>query len=208
VRRPHSYARRQPTREPYDYVLIVCEGGKTEPNYLTDLRMNYRLGSANIKITSSDGTDPVSIVRFTEALLARERFDCAYCVFDRDKHANYEQALQMIQHSANGRAGVLRAITSVPCFEIWLLLHFGYSSAPFNATGRESACDKVLQELKKHIADYEKGLRGLYERVSPKTQQAIVHAGRLAAHNLQSRSSNPATLMHELVQYLSDLKRE
>jgi hypothetical protein len=208
VRRPNSYARRRPIREPYDSVLIVCEGGKTEPNYLNDLRTDHRLSNANIRITSSNGTDPLSIVRFTEAILTRERFDRAYCVFDRDSHANYEQALQTIQNSANGRAGVLRAMTSVPCFEIWLLLHFGYSAAPFNGTGRDSACDNVVRELKKHIAEYEKGLRGLYERVSPKTQQAIVHGNRLAAHNLQTRSSNPATLMHELVQYLSGLRSD
>jgi hypothetical protein len=150
----------------------------------------------------------VSIVRYTEAILTRERFDRAYCVFDRDSHANYDEALQIIQKSANGRDGVLHAVTSVPCFEIWLLLHFAYSAAPFNRTGRESACDKVLRELKKHIVGYEKGLHGLYERVSPNTQRAVVHANRLAAHNLQTCSDNPATLVHDLVQYLSDLKRD
>jgi hypothetical protein len=61
--------------------LIVCEGVKTEPRYLTDLRVDYRLASTNVKVApSSDGTDPVSIVRFTEHLLAREGFDRAYCV--------------------------------------------------------------------------------------------------------------------------------
>jgi hypothetical protein len=206
VRRPESYARRKPTREPYDSVLIVCEGEKTEPNYLTDLRADYRLSNAKIRITSSDGTDPVSIVRYTESVLARERFDRAYCVFDRDGHSNYEEALQIVRTCQSGRAGLLRAITSVPCFEIWLLLHFAYSSAPFNKAGKLSACDQVLRELRKHIAEYGKGLPGLYGLVSQNTQRAITHAERLVAHNLQTRSNNPATLVHEMVRYLSNLK--
>jgi len=38
MRRPESYRRLSPQREPYDYVLIVCEGEKTEPNYFYGLR--------------------------------------------------------------------------------------------------------------------------------------------------------------------------
>jgi hypothetical protein len=35
--------RRQARRAPYEKVLIVCEGGKTEPNYFTELRDHYEL---------------------------------------------------------------------------------------------------------------------------------------------------------------------
>jgi len=38
-----EYVRRGPEREPYEYVIIVCEGKKTEPNYLNGLRVAYRL---------------------------------------------------------------------------------------------------------------------------------------------------------------------
>jgi len=43
-----SLKRRKPVREVYDVVLILCEGTKTEPNYLCDIRNDYRLNSANI----------------------------------------------------------------------------------------------------------------------------------------------------------------
>jgi len=56
-----AYARRGPTREPHDYVLIVCEGTKTGPNYFFGLSNNYSLSSANIKILHGGATDPKAL---------------------------------------------------------------------------------------------------------------------------------------------------
>jgi len=39
--------RRKSRRAPYDRVLIVCEGSKTEPNYLQELIDCLELNSAN-----------------------------------------------------------------------------------------------------------------------------------------------------------------
>ena len=48
-RRPRQQlARRGPRREPYDRVLIVCEGECTEPLYFQDLTAHYRLSTANM----------------------------------------------------------------------------------------------------------------------------------------------------------------
>lgn len=207
MRRAHSYRRRGPQREPYDYVLIVCEGDKTEPNYFRRLRDVHRLSSANIEIARAGGNDPVSIVTYTEMRLTEGGFDHAYCVFDRDGHANYNQALQMVANSPNGRIGRLRAITSVPCFEIWVLLHFRYSSAAFNSTGSQSACDHVIAEVKKHFADYSKGHTSVYDRLEAVMEQAQAHAERLLKENAATGSTNPATRVHELVDYLCKLKK-
>src|ERR1700730_2592258 len=117
--------------EVYDSVLIVCEGAKTEPSYLDGLRIAYRLSSSKIRITHGNGNDPISIFKLSESILEHEDYDRAFCVFDRDGHVNYNQALRMIAESPNGKTGRLEAVTSVPCFEIWILLHFCYSSAPF-----------------------------------------------------------------------------
>ena len=82
------------------------------------------------------------------ALEKGQEFDRIFCVFDRDGHQNYQQALDKIAGSPMGKKGKLQAITSVPCFEIWILLHFGYSTAPFVKTGNKSACDKVVYALR------------------------------------------------------------
>ncbi len=100
------------------------------------------------------------------------------------------------------------AVTSIPCFEIWILLHFSYSTAPFTAVGDQSACQRALNEVRRHFPEYAKNLKDMYDKLADKTSTALTHAGRLTKHNKTSRSSNPATAVHELVGYLRGLKSE
>jgi hypothetical protein len=201
-----SYARRGPVREPYDRVLIVCEGAKTEPHYFGGLRLHYRLSSANIEITPANGTDPMSIVSFAEARLGD--YDRTFCVFDRDGHHNYDDAVAQVAQSAEGQAGKLVAITSWPCFEFWVLLHFGYTAAPFHRVGKKSSCERVMAELATHLPTYNKGLKNIYDFLAPRTAIAVKHATRLQRDNTRTRSSNPSTRVHELVEYLIALKAD
>jgi RloB-like protein len=187
-------------------VLIVCEGAKSEPNYFNRLRNVYRLSSANVRITPAGGSDPMSIVSFAEDELARAGYDRAYCVFDRDGHANYPQAIQKISQSQLGRANRLVAVPSIPCFEVWVLLHFIYSTSPFTAVGTVSACDSVVREVRKYIPNYAKGFLTLFETIEANIDQAITHARRLEAYNTASGSTNPATHIHVLVDYLRSLR--
>jgi RloB-like protein len=199
-----SYARRGPVREPYDRVLIVCEGKKTEPYYFTGLRLHHRLSSANIEIMPANGTDPLSIVSFAEARLGD--YDRAFCVFDRDGHQNYDTAVAKVAQSAEGRIGKLVTITSWPCFEFWILLHFAYSTAPFNRAGGKSPCERVISKLSAHLPGYQKGLNNVFALLAPKTANAIQNGQRLQRENARTGSINPATRVHELVQYLVGLK--
>jgi hypothetical protein len=77
-------------REPYDVVLIVCEGGKTEPNYLKELRDAFKLSTANIRIAGDEcGSSPRSVVNFALTEYRREKkYNRIFCVFDRDRHPN------------------------------------------------------------------------------------------------------------------------
>src|SRR5712691_1364384 len=207
-RSARAFRRRGATREPYDVVLIVCEGEKTEPEYLKGLQKLHRLSNANITIVPGDGNDPVSIV--DHALEAYRRadgdFDRVFCVFDRDGHANYQQALDMIAESSLRKKRKLQAIPSVPCFEIWILLHFSYSTAPFMRTGNKSACDNVIDAVRDHVPEYQKAMTGVFEHLQPHTDRAVSHAERLARHNRETLTENPATRVHELVKYLRELK--
>jgi hypothetical protein len=205
-RRPlHPLLSRDPKREPYDVVLIVCEGQKTEPLYLRRLRQIHRLSSANIDIVSSPGQDPLSIVAHAEGRMNTEDFNRVFCVFDRDGHAGYDQALRRIRELKDAGKDI-SAITSWPCFEIWLLLHFVYTARPFQRVQNTSACDGVIRELRRHIPNYDKGLDGLYDNLLVHQQRAIAHAARLARENKDTGSVNPATNMHDLVAYLLGIK--
>ncbi len=200
-----SYARRGPSREPYDTVLIVCEGLKSEPNYLKGLQIAYGLSSANIAVTNAPGNDPVSIVAHAECLMSD--YDRAFCVFDRDGHQNFSQAVERIELSERGQAGTFRAITSTPCFELWLLLHYRYSTAPIVPVGSRSAGDMTVRSLGNHLPQYAKNGRDIYDAVATLTNDAIANAARLANYNAQCNSDNPSTDMHILVDYLRKLRQ-
>ena len=199
-----SYFRRGPVREPYDRVLIVCEGEKTEPFYFRGLRSVHRLSSANVVVTPANGSDPISIVNYAEARLGE--YERVYCVFDRNGHQNYDEAVRLVAQSAAGRARKLIAITSWPCFEFWLLLHFRYSDAPFARTGRRSASDVALHQLTQLFPEYQKKLEDVYERLRPRYATACQHATRLQRANSRTQSQNPSTRVHELVNDLLGLK--
>lgn len=202
-----TYHRGAPVREPYDAVLIVCEGEKTEPNYFSGLRNAYRLSSANIKIVPSDwGTDPMSVVTFAIEQANGGAYDRTYCVFDRDGHANYEAAIRTVRNSELARAGTLFAVPSWPCFEVWVLLHFAYSTAPYVAAGNLSACAVVMREVQRHFQNYTKGHKNVFDVLAPRIIDAIRHAQNLERHNENAGSSNPATQIHKLVQYLINLR--
>jgi hypothetical protein len=175
-----DYARRGPAREPYDLVLIVCEGAKTEPFYFDGLRVAERLSSANIKVTPADGSDPMSIVQYAERFI--DAYDRVFCVFDRDGHANYDVALQRIAQSPYAQSKRLLAIPSWPCFELWMLLHFRYSSGAI--VGRKATYNELL----------------------PRRASAMTHAIRLQKENARTGANNPSTRVHELIDYLLNLR--
>jgi RloB-like protein len=202
-----AYRRRGPVREPYDVVLIVCEGRKTEPNYFNGLKLAHGLSNMNLKVHQPSGHDPMSLANFAIQELDRDKeCDRGYCVFDRDGHAGFEDAVRTIQTSRHGREGRLFAITSVPCFEIWVLLHYRYSSAAYVTGGGRSACERVIHDIREYYAAYTKASRSIFDDLAPYTDQALRHAARLEQHNNTSGGCNPSTKMHHLVDYLAKLK--
>jgi hypothetical protein len=54
---------------------------------------------------------------------------------------------------------------------------------------------------------YQKALANLYEQLQPRVDNAVINGNRLAKHNQDTGSGNPATRVHELVTYLRALKR-
>jgi hypothetical protein len=70
-----SLKRRQAKRAPYERVLIVCEGAKTEPNYLSALIDDLQLNTANVKVLKNTaGSSPRNICRLCPAgIQARKR---------------------------------------------------------------------------------------------------------------------------------------
>jgi hypothetical protein len=61
--------RRAAIRQPYERLLIVCEGEKTEPQYLDEIRQERRLATAHVQVRpSAFGTEPLQVVEYAEHL--------------------------------------------------------------------------------------------------------------------------------------------
>ncbi len=185
--------------------LIVCEGTKTEPYYLQELLDDLRIPPQVVRVAPNNGVSPDRVVAHALALyeedeLTGDAYDQVYCVFDRDRHTTFCAAVQRTRDlTATGRPFV--AITSAPCFEVWLLLHFGYSEQPFHSAGTKTVGDQVVSVLKTKpgFAKYGKGQKGVYAQLKDKLPDALTHAKRLRRHASATGSINPATDVDDLV---------
>jgi hypothetical protein len=172
ARQQEQLNRKRKSRAPYNRILIVTEGKKTEPNYFNEIIARYRLHTANIEVQPSQyGTSPLQVVEYARDLfqdgdthknVGAKTFEQVYAVFDRDDHKTYFGALDLAAQ-LNGKLRndekkpvIFQAVPSVPCFELWLLLHFEEISAPIHR-------DEALKRLKKHIPNYEKGGEGHFD---------------------------------------------
>lgn len=209
-----SLARKGPTRQPYDRVLIVCEGEKTEPNYLRELIAHYQLSSAEVAIVGDGGTAPISVVQ--RALKAFEKdpdYNAVFCVFDRDGHESFDRALRTIEEAQplERRAGKRRvgeakfeAITSVPCFEYWILLHYQYTTAPMPRFANVEARLKVIPAH----ATYTKGAKGLFTTTYANLAAALSNADKANRQATENQTDNPTTKFPTLIRYLQDLAQK
>lgn len=204
-------ARKRPKREPYDKVLIVCEGEKTEPTYFVGLKEHYGINSANIEICGDCDSDPSNLYKFARKRFEQERkagdsFDYVFCVFDKDSHTTFHQTLDQISRTTP--KNVFIAIYSVPCFEYWLYLHCRFTTQAFEGLPGRSACTQLVKLIQSdYLHDYAKGLDDVFALTQPDLEKAIRHAKEVRKQaRLDQRDSNPTTRVHELVTYLIDIQ--
>jgi hypothetical protein len=191
--------------------LIVCEGTKTEPHYFDELRDDLRIRPQVVRIAKNNGVSPDRVVAHALALydedaVGGDAYDAVYCVFDRDRHTTFDASVQRTKDlSAAGKP--LLAITSTPCFEVWLLLHFGYTDQPFYAAGKKSVGDQVMTALKTKpgFSKYGKGQKGIFAQLKDQLGDALGHADQLRMHCSATGSINPATDINRLVLALQEL---
>ena len=99
-RSKESLKRKAARRDPFDVVLIVCEGEKTEPHYLREMRDDLGLNADNVVITGDCDSSPTSVVAAAIRIFEQDsEFDSVFCVFDRDTHADYDKALNKLKET-------------------------------------------------------------------------------------------------------------
>lgn len=191
--RGKSKYKQQPT------VLILCEDTKAGKVYLEDAARHFRC-HVLVKIAHCGKTNPIGIVE--EAKNRSASFDEVYCVIDRDSHPRFDEALEMARIAPK-----VTAIPSYPCFEFWLILHFGYNRQPFVARGRSSPGDCAVQLLKtkQGMEAYDKSTEGIFTHLESKLSVARVQSPRVLTEAGETGEMNPSTLMHTLIGKLEEL---
>ncbi len=203
-------------RASYDRILIVTEGSKTEPNYFKGIRRWYRLQTTNVAVCSSiSGTSPIQVVNSAYDLFIKgdhsrsieaRRFDQVYAVFDRDEHPDFIDALKRAE-SYKGKlknddkeSVLFMAIPSIPCFELWLLLHFEDIKSPIER-------HETLGRLKTHIPEYKKNSQNIFEITKQHLEQASRRAALLSQQKTEMDDRGPYTAIAELVNLLTNLRK-
>jgi len=173
-------------------LLIFCEGGKTEPNYIRAFIRDvseFDSGQVAVKVVPTKKNTPRELV--LEAARARMTDeDELWTVFDKNGYTKHPQAFSLARDK-----GVNVAFSSM-AFEFWILLHFEFTTRPF------SQADDLLSYLKKdarHLPDYEKGDCGIYEQIKHATNLAADRAVKVRKH--QHASSPFGAKVHELNPY-------
>lgn len=203
VKRIKKSVKNRPTRERKKIIVVGTEGdNKTEELYLRFIekkQSRYRFLFA-----PGNETDPENIVHNTakkakEEELSYKNGDMAISIFDLDLDLAKEGKLKKAKESAASKGIIL--CTSNPCFEVWFIEHFGYTSKPFTSSS------EVVKCLKKLMPDYCKNLTD-YEQIYARTQNAVANCMLLAEHHMKDGAqnlqefNNPQTEVYKLIQIL------
>ena len=200
-RTANSFNRSKSHFQPQPKVLVICEDTKSGKIYLEDASFHFRV-NVKVEITHCGKTNPKGIV--VEAIKRQGKFDHIFCAIDRDTHKNFKEALNLVKTSKK-----VKLIVSYPCFEFWLLLHFGYNRKPYTAAGKYSPADLLIKDLCTNdcLKNYKKGkVQGLFELM---LDNGFSNARRIASKVLKeaiaSENMNPSTQLHELLDFFEKL---
>lgn len=200
--------RKRGVRELAKRFLIVCEDGKSAPNYFEALKKYFNLTAASIQVFGSAGkTQPVQVVARAIELKAAansedsstEPFEQVWCVIDGD----YGDKINNARTSAN--ANDIKLAISTKCFEYWVLLHFVESDAS------TMDCNALIHSLKyPHIPDYEKG-KCQFHDIVPNVHEACKRAKKLRQPRKDRgelpENQNPCSEVYLLINAILDTLR-
>lgn len=92
----------------------------------------------------------------------------------------------------------IKEAISIPCFELWVLLHFERTDAPVDR------CADVSHRVRSHLPNYRKGGAGISRQLLENVDTAIRHAVWLEAR-AGGNDLNPYTSVPEILQHFADV---
>lgn len=201
-------------RKPYRY-LIICEGGKTEPNYFRGIKqridMKYReyidvFDRIEIDIDGT-GRNTQDLVNYAikKRSLSEIPYGHTWVIFDKDEFTDEQFNNAIRQAIAND----IKVGWSNESVELWFLLHFEFINTAIN---RHQYIEKLNEHFKRlgiNKGKYKKNMDNIFEILMDKgsISNAIYWSKKLVENykceNVSPESRmNPCTVIYELVEEL------
>jgi hypothetical protein len=204
--------------KPGDAFLIVTEGTVTEPVYFDLFRRDLGLLAVRIKIQPGDHSDPRHVIRTAEREAKEQlrkarkgvlginepaKFDHVWAVVDTDVAVRNHIWNDVKQLAA---ARKVKLAHSTPCFEFWLLLHFGLT-APADLVDGTAAKRAVKHALGRDYSTNEEVARGAIASFLANWPEAVGHAETVRRRHEGAQTpapANPSTEVDRLARALND----
>ncbi len=198
VRRATRKQRGRYTKKRKQIILVATEGdNKTEKTYLQEI--NRIIQDVSIVFADGNSTDPINMVEDTVRTADKRGFDTeygdkAFIVFDAD----FNKESQIVEARKLANDNGFQLVISNPCFEVWLLLHFRYSSKGYQSN------DEVINEIKNRWPEYRKNI-GSFQGILDRTEMAVDNAKKLEAFHdsvnpkTDAEKRNPSTDVYKLI---------
>jgi hypothetical protein len=173
-----------------NYIRLVCEGLKSEPNYFNPYFKAKGFNQPNMAFKPKDhspkGVAKAAKEEYFKAkkiLKIPEDKILIWAVFDRDGHVGIPDAIALLRNTPIGIA------FSNICFEYWILLHYEKTSKAFHN------CDEIISYIHQNYdKDYGKA-NDHYLRLRDKIPTAILNAQQLA-HNQRQYATRPDSILN------------
>jgi hypothetical protein len=181
--RETTLRRRAGTREQRRSVLIITNGERTEVDYFEAVRKEPWITADKVKVKFEKG-DPAVIVARAAKIRGDSAYDEAWAVCDVDDF-DVKPALEA------ARDREVSVALSMPCFEVWLILHLCEGCPGFNnATQAVTHLKSLLPAWGKTTLRFDDFRAGVFD--------AVTRAQRLGA----TPDANPSTAVWQLIESL------
>ncbi|MCK4542802.1 MAG: RloB domain-containing protein [Spirochaetales bacterium] len=185
-------------------ILVVVEG-ETERTYFKQMRVHNRLPNISIEPKLSSRRDPVGIIETAIREKKNGDFDHIWCVFDVDTIDKYPSKYDVVLKRAKRHN--ISIADSLPCFEVWFLLHFQFSTRQY------PGCEQVVEKLRHYLTDYRKNTeyfrkKNLFKYLYIKLPDAIKNAKMLDDENSRNDVMNGTKSdIYRIFEVIEKLKR-
>jgi hypothetical protein len=165
-------------------ILLVVEG-TTEKIYFERLKGLERYSSLKIRPDLPKHSNLTTLLDYAKDEQASGAYDYVWLIFDRDVLQTQKlpkTTLDLINNPEKLKKHGIDIADSMPCFEIWFLLHYCLPKQTYQNQ------DKLIEELCKHIPNYCKKQEWLdkndiYSMLKDKINTALENSKTLRERN-------------------------